>query len=57
MHLELIFEENFTNGDEDGIALIGDENLCVWNAESTKKTYRSTVFSMPSDSLSTSSPS
>ena len=29
MHLELIFEENFTNGDEDGIALIGDENLCV----------------------------
>ena len=29
MHLELIFEENLTNGDEDGIALIGDENLGV----------------------------
>ena len=27
MHLESIIGKNFTNGDEDGIALIGEENL------------------------------
>ena len=38
------------NGDEDGIAVIADENLRVWSAAPTKKTHhQSTVFSMFSD--------
>ena len=61
LHLVLIQKENLTNGDEDGIAVIANENLCVWGAEPTKKTHhQSTVFSMSSDELdrsSTSAPS
>ena len=35
------------NGDEEGIAVIADENLCVWSAEPNKKAHhQSTVFSM-----------
>ena len=29
LHLVLIQKENLTNGDEDGIAVIANENLCV----------------------------
>ena len=50
MHLELLTKENLKNGEEDGMAVIADENLRVRSAESTKKTHhKSTVFSMPSD--------
>ena len=48
---------NITNGDEDGIQLIEDENLCVRRVKSTRSTYRSTLSSMPTDSSSTSSSS
>ena len=38
IHRELISAANITNGDEDGIAIIGDENFCVSNTELSKKT-------------------
>jgi len=49
------------NGDEDGITVIADENLCVWSTEPTKKTHHQlTVFLMSSYELDpplTSAPS
>ena len=49
MHPELNTEGISYIGDEDGIAIIADENLRVWSAESTKKRHhQSTGFSMSS---------
>ena len=61
MHPEPNTEGKSYIGDEDEIAMIADENFCVWSAESTKKRHQqSTAFSMSSDESnppSTSAPS